>query len=220
MKNLDANIVWFAGIIDGEGCFSVKRPVKRGRGRTCHQVWLVLCNTNQNMVIRAANTIESLGCKRPAIRRVWKGAKATRWQYWLNIGDKYDLLRVTEALLPHLTAKSDEAEAVAWFLRRACTAKAYKRTELDIAVLESLSAVKRNGGEVPAESVLREIIPSLAVADNAPTEGVETRSVSSNNNPIQEPPATSIEVDDIVRSLGESQGDDINNRRVVTKFLS
>lgn len=194
VKEID--IAWLAGIIDGEGCFSVKQPVKRGSGRSCHQVWLVICNTSESMMTRVASIIEALGAKRPSIRRVWKGKKATRWQFWVNVAQKDDLLRITQAVLPYLTAKKVEGEVIAWFLSRACRTKAYVRTELDKLVLESLSAVKRNGGEAPAEvaNLLREVIPSQAVPGHRSVtdegaEGVETRRVSSNNNPAHECPA-------------------------------
>lgn len=195
----DTDIAWLAGIVDGEGCFSIKMPVKRGTGRRCHQVWLVICNTSQAMVEHAADIIVSVGAKRPSIRRVWKGKKATKWQFWLNIGAKNDLLVVTEALLPHLTAKRVEAEVVAWFMRRACGQKAYKRTALDIAVLETLSVVKRHSGEAPAEvkDLLREVIPSEALrgtvsAKTGRKERVETQTGEPNNNPVHECPASSV----------------------------
>jgi len=195
--NKSTDIAWLAGIIDGEGCFSVKNPVRRGVGRTCHQVWLVLCNTSRAMVERAAEIIEDLGCKRPAIRRVWKGKKATRYQFWINVVMKHDLLTVTEALLPHLTSKRIEGEVIAWFLRRACRDRSYKRTELDKVVLASLSAVKRCGGEAPAEvlDLLREVIPSEALLSSerqrsdGGSERVETRGVSLNDKLPHECPA-------------------------------
>lgn len=198
MKATQTDIAWLAGIIDGEGCFSVKRPVKRGIGRTCHQVWLVLCNTSRQMVERAVDVIEDIGAKRPAIRRVWKGKKATRYQYWLNVVQKDDLLLVTKTLLPHLTAKRIEAEVVAWFLTRACQARAYRRTKLDIVVLESLSAVKRCGGEAPADvaDLLRQVIPSEALegasAGRAGQSGerVETSDLTATDNDRHERPAS------------------------------
>ena len=68
-------------------------------------------------------------------------------------------------------------------------------TALDVALLNALSVVKRNGGEAPAEieQMIREVIPSQAdaghrQADDEATEGVETRSVSPNNNPTHECP--------------------------------
>jgi hypothetical protein len=148
------------------------------------------------MVERAVDIVEGLGCKRPSIRRVWKGKKATRYQFWVNIVQKDDLLVVTEALLPHLTAKRVEAEVIAWFLRRACSARAYKRTELDRVVLCSLSAVKRCGGEAPAEikDLLREVIPNEAFLSCERgrsydgNERVETRELSLNDNAPHECP--------------------------------
>lgn len=191
-----SDIAWLAGIIDGEGCFSIKSPVRFDRkGRGCHQVWLVLCNTNRPMVERAARIVESIiGAKPPTIRKVWKGVKATRHQYWLNLVAKRDLLLVTEALIPHLTSKWFEANVVAWYLKRACAVAMYRQTELDALVLKCLSATKRNSGEAPAEvlELLREVIPSeafLAVgAADRRNERVETRGVSANDKPLHECP--------------------------------
>jgi hypothetical protein len=197
----DTDIAWLAGIIDGEGCFSIKRPIVRKSGervgyKTCYQVWLVVCNTSEPMIERVRSILEAAGIKHQPIRKVWKGDKATRWQWWIHIAKKRELLRATELLLPHLTAKKVEAEVVAWFLRRACKKSVYRTTHLDRAVLDALSLVKRNGGEAPAEvaELLRAVIPSQAVSgDRMPsdqeTEGVETRSVSPNNNPTHECPA-------------------------------
>jgi len=192
----ETDIAWLAGIVDGEGCFSVKRPVQRGNGRRKHQVWLVICNTSRSMMDRAQKIMTGLGAKTPPMRRVWKGAKATRWQYWLNLCGKDDLLHVTKCLLPHLTAKRVEATVVVWHLERACAVRAYKNTPIDIAMLESLSLVKRNGGEAPAEvaNLFREVIPSEATEGTGSVERVETRGPSPNSNDPQERPAPAVKI--------------------------
>lgn len=195
----DTDIAWLAGIVDGEGCFSMKRQVRRRYGGwTCYQVWLVICNTNKPMIDRAVEIVARLGLRRPSVRRVWKGAKATRWQYWMNICRKDDLLTITKALIPHLTAKRPEAEIVAWFLTRACAEKAYKRTPLDIAVLDSLSKIKANGGEAPMELAwLHEVIPCQAdggLRKDEPSEGVQTRGVTPKNNLPHECPTPFLRV--------------------------
>jgi len=198
----ETDIAWLAGIVDGEGCFAVKRPIKRKSGKrqgstTSYQLWLVLCNTSQAMVIRASRILTEIGVQHQPIRRVWKGDKATRWQYWLQLARKHDLLKATEALLPYLTAKKTEAEIVVWYLRRACQVEQHKMTAVEAAIIDSMAVIKRCGGEAPAEieRMLREVIPNQAVsgrrqADDGETEGVETRSVSPNNNPTHECPTS------------------------------
>jgi hypothetical protein len=152
------------------------------------------------MMLRAVKIIEEICGHAPRIRKVWKGKKATRWQYWLDIVRKDDLLLVTETLLPELTAKRYEGEAIVWFLKRACADRAYKRTKLDILVLEALASVKRNGGEAPADvrELFREVIPSQATsghrASGEEVEGVETRGLSPNDNDPHECPAPSLRV--------------------------
>lgn len=203
-KISETDLAWLAGIVDGEGCFSVKRPIVRQGAhrtgkRTSYQLWLVICNTSEPMMLRVKSIFDALGVEGAKPRKVWKGKKATRWQHWLEIARKHELLCVTQALLPHLTAKRDEALVVEWFLKRACAVKNYKPTSLDRLALESMASIKRNGGEAPAEIVelLREVIPSQVVsgdhiAGGQETEGVETRSVSPNDNPTQECPATAL----------------------------
>ena len=194
MKVAATDLAWLAGIVDGEGCFSVKR--NHGASKSAHMVCLVLCNTSRPMIDRAVAIMDQLGVKHGSIRKVWKGVKATRWQYWVDVMSKHHMLRLTEALLPHLTAKKVEAEVVLWFLRRQCSARFYRQTQLDQVVLNTLSVVKRNGGEAPVEvrAVLGEVIPSQAVSGVQATgneaEGVEARSVTSKENPTQECPAT------------------------------
>jgi hypothetical protein len=200
MRTSDTDIAWLAGIVDGEGCFSVKRPIVRKtykKGRvTSYQVWLVVCNTSEPMVRRVTEIFGSLGIGHQPVRRVWKGKKATRWQYWVHVARKHELLRLTELLLPFLVAKKDEAEIVRWFLSRACSTRQYVPTLLDRTALEAMATIKRHGGEAPAEvrELLREVIPSQAVsgiraAHGLETEGVETRSVTPKNNPTHECPA-------------------------------
>jgi hypothetical protein len=100
--------------------------------------------------------------------------------------------------LPYLTAKSDEAHIVRWYLRRAVVDKAHRITPTEATVLETMSKIKRCGGEAPAElrELLREVIPSQAdrghrrEAEGAGSEGVETRAVSSTDNPPHEPPGS------------------------------
>jgi hypothetical protein len=206
MVATEKDIAWLAGIIDGEGCFSVKRAIRRRTGRragswTSYQLWIVLCNTSEPMIRRSERILRDMGVHFQPVRRVWKGKKATRWQYWLHVARKADVLSLTEQLLPHLTAKALEARAFAWFLRKACRVKQYYATVLDKAVLDALSLVKRNGGEAPAEAeeLFREVIPSQAVegpdaVSGGSAEGVESRGPSPNGNDPHERPAAHLHV--------------------------
>ena len=148
----DVDTAWLAGIVDGEGCFSVKRPIRRKSGKrvgsvTSYQLWMVICNTSKPMVDRVAQVFAALGVHHQPVRRVWKGKRATRWQYWIHVARKRDMLRLTRALLPYLTAKKAEAEVVDWYLSRSCRVPVYKTHSDEAAVLDSMSVIKRNGGE-------------------------------------------------------------------------
>lgn len=199
-STLETDIAWLAGIIDGEGCFTLKKPIVRLSGArkgdfTSYQCWLVLCNTSKAMMDRAVEIYAKLGVEHPKMRKVWKGSRATRWQYWLHVQKKHELLKITEILRPYLVAKRMEAEVVAWFLRRACQEKSYRPAHLDRAMLETLPLLKKTGGEAPAEvaDLLRAVIPSQAelgiyfpLGYKKGSEGVETRAVSSTDNPPHE----------------------------------
>lgn len=143
------------------------------------------------MVEKASRILKEAGIEHRPIRKVWKGVRATRWQYWLHVAKKEQVRKLAKLLLPYLIAKKDEAEIVIWYLDRACVDRAHKSTELERKMLDLLSIIKRNGGEAPAEIAnrIREVIPSQATLGQSGVEGVETRSVSPNNNPIQECPA-------------------------------
>jgi hypothetical protein len=163
---------------------------------TSYSLWVVICNTSKAMIDRVSRVYAELGVYHTPIRRVWKGKKATRWQYWIHVARKDDVKRLTEAILPQLTAKRAEAEIALWFLTRACQVTRYRQTELDKLVLNQMARIKRNGGEAPAEvvAILREVIPSQAEPGHRDggggSEGVETRSVSPNDNPTHECPAS------------------------------
>ncbi len=203
MSPSETDLAWLAGIVDGEGCFSVKRPLTRLSGerrgsRTSYQLWLVICNTSRPMMERIGQILTDHGVGHKPMRKVWKGKKATRWQWWLEVQKKHELLKITTLLLPYLTAKRDEAFVCRWFLSKACQAKQFHPTPFDKLVLDSMSTIKKNGGEAPAEvrEFLREVIPSQAVPGDRVidqgTEGVEARAVSSTDNPPQECPAASL----------------------------
>lgn len=90
-----------------------------------------------------------------------------------------------------------QAEIALWYLRKACAEKQYRATPVDVAMLETLSEIKRNGGEAPAHirKMMSEVIPSQAEPGrrNASVEGSEcvtTTRVRSTNNPAHERPAT------------------------------
>lgn len=208
------DIAWLAGIIDGEGCFSIKKSKARPNSR---QIWIVMCNTSEPMMLRYNKILESLGVGHQPMRKVWKGEKATRWQFWVHVARKTEALKLTEALLPYLTAKKDEATIVAWYLRRACKHKAYKSNETELELLDMLKIIKSNGGEAPVDVRRRinEVIPSEATEGFSSVERVETRNLSPNNNDSHERPAPSdfylTMGDDIVRYSEETRRVSLNS---------
>lgn len=145
--------------------------------------------TSQSAIERVvAISHEITGTTPVHMRKVWKGARATKWQFWFEEHRKHELLALTRALRPYLVVKAAEAAVVEWFLTRSCKTGAYRAVADERELVNTLLTVlKRTSGEVPAklEDVLREMIPSQALTGTVRIlhvvracvdEGVETTS--------------------------------------------
>jgi len=94
------------------------------------------------------------------------------------------------------------------FLERSISSGKYKATVLDRAMAEVAQKLKLGRGEAPAEAnqLLGEVIPNQATVGKVAVEGLQTRSVSPNNNPTHECPTPSSEGGDIVDSSVKAEG--------------
>jgi hypothetical protein len=184
------DIAWLAGIIDGEGSISCRLYPRR---KTSVQTQMILCNTSKSMIDRVVSILDDMGIGHGSVRVVDKDVKQPHYkaQYWVEVARKHELLKLLRVLAPHLTAKHYEAVLMIDYLKRKCAVKAYKHTVVDRDLVPMMQALKRSSGEPLPEvvSYLRGQSRAKLSVDKVLREGVETRSVSSNNNPTHERPA-------------------------------
>jgi len=192
----DVDIAWLAGIVDGEGSFSSRFVPNRRFGIINH---FILCNTNMDMMRRVEWILNNLGIDfilMPGRHKAKAGEKLHyKLQDRLEVLKKDHLLVFAKVMLPYLIAKRAEAEVLIHFLEVKCQVAAYQHKPSDGIVVMAMRSLKRNCGE-PLPGLMKSVqraIPSQAVPgcqSGMGAEGVETRLVSSNNNPVHERPAS------------------------------
>jgi len=205
----EIDIAWLAGIVDGEGCFHF---AARKSKLTFIDCWLQVGMCHKETVDRVARLMSTLSeykvCAR--FRRPYADPHgyARRDQWIAAVYQKRAMLRITRALLPYLVTKQLEARLVISFLERSISSGKYKATVLDRAMAEVAQKLKLGRGEAPAEAnqLLGEVIPNQATVGKVAVEGLQTRSVSPNNNPTHECPTPSSEGGDIVDSSVKAEG--------------
>ncbi len=191
----DTDIAWLAGIVDGEGSLVVFKDKRANRGINVHVTMNMVDLETIERVGRLFRAIS--GDKVPVREKRPLSGFSRRLQFVVDVCSKRGCLRTLEALLPYLVTKKLQAQLICTILYRAVDVKKYQCSALDYATMDVIKRLKRDGcGEarVEAHQILGQVIPSQAVREPAPTagnrtEGVETRSVSSNDNPTHECPA-------------------------------
>ena len=105
----ETDVAWLAGIFDGEGTITVTR-----NGSTKHpeqnarKTEMVIANGDERIILRAIEVLESIGikpyitCMEPASHQRLK-----RWR--VGITKRVDVFTLTGILIPHLTAKKEQA---------------------------------------------------------------------------------------------------------------
>jgi len=105
----ETDVAWLAGIFDGEGTISVTR-----NGQTKHpemnarKTEMTIANGDERIILRALEVMESIGikpyvgCLEPASHQRLK-----RWR--VSVSKRSDVLILTGRLIPHLTAKREQA---------------------------------------------------------------------------------------------------------------
>jgi hypothetical protein len=106
---LELDLAWLAGLIDGEGCLTThfwndKKAPTRPKTLICS---LVVSNSNKLALEKAQQIYESIGVKSHLImgkrenRKFWVGS--------LSIRGNYNLSTIIPRLLPYLVIKKDQA---------------------------------------------------------------------------------------------------------------
>ena len=106
-----SDVAWLAGIIDGEGCFSVTHGGKLRRSITPR---CAVGNTNAWLMEECQRIIEEITGKRFKIKTK---TSAKNHIFILEMANGPALLALIEAILPHLRAKMQQARETAAFIR-------------------------------------------------------------------------------------------------------
>jgi len=97
---------YFAGLMDGEGCFNINHNKKRDT----YQARLTMTNTNINLVNWCKDNIGGKIYKRK------KYASHHKEKYeWMSWGDKEFLLQLLKSILPYLVGKKEQCKVLIKF---------------------------------------------------------------------------------------------------------
>jgi hypothetical protein len=111
-----ADVAWLAGIVDGEGHIGLSVEPKRPNSiRTV----LLIGNTSQAMLEKVQRIVFELTHRKLKVGFAEPAGYAMRTKDWYQfpIYAQKDLVRVCEAILPHLTCKRVQAEIMIEFCR-------------------------------------------------------------------------------------------------------
>jgi intein/homing endonuclease len=134
-KTLDQKLYWLAGIIDGEGCLTMRVDrkaiasslrVEVASNKMVEEIDFILSE------LEIKHRIESINHQlqtRPAVR--------------ISIDNKEPLKRFLEIISGRLIVKKPEADLMLLFLERSCSVKKYRYSEEDFQVVEALKYLKK-----------------------------------------------------------------------------
>lgn len=196
----DLEIAWLAGLLDGEGCIAFMRrtdyvPLNRGLEVRYDVKLAMAC---EDTIRRAYGMIADLIGE--DLVKVFEERRriARRRPLWrCEVSSKRGVHDLLATVRPYLFTKRLEADLCLRYLERSLPHRRYSADNYDRRLAELATGLRNGCGEarLEAEKLLEQVIPSQAVLEpvapstGSRTEGVETRSVSSNDNPTHECPA-------------------------------
>lgn len=122
----DAELSWLAGLFDGEGCFSLYRRMKKGKG---WDYFVQLSNSDPIILRRAIYIIGSkLGGYYPYVR-VDKPRGSRRPCYCVVVNSKEKIIEFIDLLLPYLAGTKHHQGLV---LRRAILEPEYRAQAVEV----------------------------------------------------------------------------------------
>jgi hypothetical protein len=103
----ETDIAWLAGIIDGEGSFTVTKNKYAPDKPPSVKAALTIPNTDERIILKSVQILERFEV---SFYISDHAAKNTRKRYWVVAVSKLsDLMRLTERLIPHLSGKKEQA---------------------------------------------------------------------------------------------------------------
>lgn len=109
-RMLDAQVAYFAGLLDGEGCVRVGR-FKNSSKALRYRAYMVIAMTDPNPIIWLENTV---GGKKYLDRSVRSGCSKLCWSWQVNAKEGSHIL---QRALPYLLVKGEQARNYIDFAR-------------------------------------------------------------------------------------------------------
>lgn len=223
------DIVWLAGITDGEGCIFLQRRTdyvhrpsganRKGRlTRIEIRCALRICMAHHPSVDRIAGIMLDLVSDPTKVHLQLESRHKSRIRPLKNavVTNRDTVREVMQVIEPFLFTKKMEAQLMLLYANRAKGHVRYRATDYDSMLAELATDLRHGRGEARAQEFLRQVIPSQVASGRSSltsveTKGVETTELRPNNNAPHECPAPDrqlrlVEGEDIVRSPSENSG--------------
>jgi len=111
----DVDLAWLAGIIDGEGCFTIYSVTRKDAVQPSPSANLTITNSNRNLLERCKEILDDLDIKylyHDPKNGHQKGRKVMR----IRVKNYSSLRRMIELLLPFFVGKADQANVMLEFV--------------------------------------------------------------------------------------------------------
>ena len=141
----DAKLAWLAGIIDGEGCFSIFRRTnksKNGNIITSASANITITNSNLALINECVYILEEL-----EIKFVLKNPRnsTTRILERIDIRNYGSILKLINVILPFLIGKKEQAILMHEFVSKASIRSGFQATKERTDYLMKMSTLNKSG---------------------------------------------------------------------------
>ena len=111
-----SELAWQAGIIDGEGCLTLAKQLRKGRPSPAYRPMVTVSNTDRRLIAPFCDSWGGTLYKRPDSRKELRWADS--WTWYCPRSAVSPFLR---AILPHLRGKAEQAKVLIKFVERCKT---------------------------------------------------------------------------------------------------
>jgi len=136
---------WMAGIVDGEGCLTISKQIRKGRPSPAFRVMITISNTDLRLLAPfkekwGGGIYHSIDSR---VHKRWKDA-------WTWHCPQRSEIAFLSAIMPHLRGKKRQAEVI---LRFIALKRSFKRTHVGVGGKRSLKgSLPLGDGEIFART--------------------------------------------------------------------
>jgi hypothetical protein len=111
----DVDLAWLAGVIDGEGCFSIYGVSRKDANRPSPSAYLSITNSNDLLLRRCRQIFDELNIKY-LYNDLKNGHQQGRRVMRIRVKNYSSLQRLIELIFPFLIGKADQAKVMLEFV--------------------------------------------------------------------------------------------------------